>query len=203
MKSFPLVALFAVLTLSFPQGEAGGRPVSTLLQKVQQSLVILQDLRPADKGSMRCTGFVLDRPFKGAILTAEHCIKGEVFLVIDGVEGEVVRKSEWLALVRAKGVLPRSKPPLRLATSRTPIATPTWGTGWAFGQILLSIPRLSIGYHETDLIVDGPYVGGMSGGPVVDEEGVVVGVIQAGNEALGLISGIDEIQEFLKGKEGP
>jgi len=49
-----------------------------------------------------------------------------------------------------------------------------------------------------DILLDGPIANGMSGGPVVDEKGKVVGINQVSDGTSGGICSAREIREFLK-----
>lgn len=165
------------------------------LQDVPRSMLQTQSLYPGGEKQMTCTAFVVDAS-KGLALTAEHCVvDGQILLMADGEQSEVVKKSEWLALIKVK---PMSRPPLDIAASAPKLHDLTWGFGWAFGKVFLVLERAVAGIDGTDLVVGGAYIEGMSGGPVLNAKGQVVGVIQGGVPAAAWMSGVVEIREFLK-----
>ena len=47
------------------------------------------------------------------------------------------------------------------------------------------------------LFVAGQYIPGMSGGPVVDHDGKIVGIVQQSNSGIGFGVGVSTIQGFL------
>jgi S1-C subfamily serine protease len=47
------------------------------------------------------------------------------------------------------------------------------------------------------IVVQGGYIPGMSGGPVIDKDGQVVGIIQQSDQNIGYGVGVDRISEFL------
>lgn len=159
-------------------------------------MVTSQDVA-ADK-QMTCSGFVVDAK-RGWALTAEHCIipdgSAGFRIAADGNPSELVAKSKWLAVV---SVPVDVKPAVRLSGRKPPIGEQVIGVGWAWGKMFLTLPRLSAGYNDTDLMLNGAFISGMSGGPVVDSSGAVVALIQGGNEAVAYTSGIEEILEFLE-----
>jgi hypothetical protein len=70
--------------------------------------------------------------------------------------------------------------------------------GHAYGGPILELWRHLAGYADGQLILDGPVAPGMSGGPVLNEAGELVGINQAANPVLGMMCPIEEIREFLK-----
>jgi hypothetical protein len=119
----------------------------------------------------------------------------ETDILVDGEPTEIVKRSEWLVLLKVPALL---KPPIPLRSERLEVGDPTFGFGWAWGKLFLSLNRTVAGYDQGDLVVNGPFIEGMSGGPVTDIQGNVVGVIQGGVPAASFMSGIEEIRDFLK-----
>ena len=71
--------------------------------------------------------------------------------------------------------------------------------GFDHGYLVVFNRRVATIVDE-DIIVDGPLVPGMSGGPVVNLEGKVVGLNQSTSDAIGLACGTKEIKNFLESK---
>lgn len=129
--------------------------------------------------SIVCTGEVVapDR-----VLTAAHCLSNN--LRVDGQIASVLRISiaTDLALLQTSS----KKPPLALRDDSVQRFEPLTGIGYAYGWTVLTALHVTptlIDYTpdpETapGIFVQGAYIGGMSGGPVVDEQGYVVGVMQ-------------------------
>ncbi len=71
--------------------------------------------------------------------------------------------------------------------------------GYANGQTLMAYGRHIAGTSiEGYLVLDGPITRGMSGGPVVNEQGEVVGINQATSPDRGYICPASELRTFLK-----
>lgn len=188
-----ILAPFSILTLLLVSFAAV--PPNRAVSHVPRSMIQTSSIYPGGEKQMRCSGFVVDA-VRGFAVTAEHCVvDGQIAFLVDDLPSEVVRTSEWLALVRVPTM---TKPPLEIAKKRPDLSAPTWGFGWAFGQKFLALERAVAGYDGTDLVVGGAFIEGMSGGPVVNDQGQVVGVIQGGVPAAAWLSGPDEIREFLK-----
>lgn len=147
--------------------------------KLKNSIVFLEN----------CTGFVIDAK-RHHVLTAAHCEpQGEnpKFLV-DGTNAYKIyvdyRKD--LLVLRANSI---DKPALRLA-----VANPQWGEevatlgfGWALEFPMFRVSHISNPRFEIEslsgpfVVVDTSYVGGQSGGPVVNTRGEVVSIVQRGD----------------------
>lgn len=190
-----ILASFSILILLLVSLAA--TPPAQPIHHVPLSMIRLASIYPGGEKQMRCSGFVVDAS-RGLAITAEHCIvDNQIALLVDDLPSEVVRTSEWLALVKVPSMV---KPPLKIAKKRPDLSVPTWGLGWAFGLKFLVLERAVAGYDGTDLVVGGAFIEGMSGGPVVNDRGEVVGVIQGGVPAAAWLSGPDEIREFLGAK---
>lgn len=152
--------------------------------------------------SYTCTGFVVAPQL---VLTAEHCI-GEKMLA-DGQPVTVLRESEKktdLALL----AVPTTKQPLILRESDLKRFDVVHGIGYAMGMdyLTVSFSRVNAVNRSPDrddmlpgLIVMPGYMGGMSGGPVIDEDGLVVGMCQQSNKGVGYGVGTLIMRAFLVG----
>ena len=61
-----------------------------------------------------------------------------------------------------------------------------------------NLVRHIAGLRDFDLALDGPLIHGMSGGPIVERGGKVVGIGQSSDQQTGFGCGAEEIREFLK-----
>ena len=188
-----ILASFSMLILLLVSLAAA--PANRAVSHVPRSMIQLASVYPGGEKRMLCSGFVVDAS-RGLALTAEHCIVNEqIALFVDDQPSEVIKTSEWLALVKVPAL---TKPPLEIAPRLPDITAPTWGFGWAFGEKFLVLERPVAAHDGTDLVVGGAFIEGMSGGPVVNEQGQVVGLIQGGVPAASWLSGANEIRDFLK-----
>lgn len=151
-----------------------------------RSIVFIQDSEGA------CSGFVVDAS-KGWVLTAAHCLGGDN-LTVDQVPSYPIRQNDMLALI---AIEPQTKPPLDIGDG-VKLGEPVNSYGWAYGQFLTLLSRHVAGFVKGDVILDNPIVAGMSGGPVLNQEGKVVGINQASTDRLAMVCGAKEIREFLK-----
>lgn len=133
-----------------------------------------------------CTGFVIARH---RVMTAAHCIN-EV-MQADGIDVKVLKVDEYadLALLEVgtpKPVLGIRDEPLVRFEDLTAI-----GYGWGWKQLTVLHERAFIlgtqvqASRAPGVIVQGGYIGGMSGGPVVDKDGHVVCMVQQSNDGIG------------------
>lgn len=204
------VALLLSLSLTFPvtAKKAPVQPVDipAIVERVLMSTVRITMPAGDDKTHV-CTGFVVDTA-RGWAMTVAHCLpeKGVEFFV-DGQPSELVRSNELLAIVSTERM---SKPPLNLRESKPKLGEQLVLAGYGFDSMTVLVRYFS-GYQRTNMDdgtthylfpkVDNPLVPGMSGGPIVDLNGEIVGIIQASNDALGYGSSAEEIREFLKAKK--
>ena len=116
--------------------------------------------------------------------------------MVDGQPTEVLKTYEAFALL---STAPMSRPPLDLRKNRVPVgeAVVSFGYGYGWMQVL---QRHIASWKAGDIIMDGALVPGMSGGPVVDLKGRVVGLNQGTDQNGGLSTacGTDEMRAFLK-----
>lgn len=150
-----------------------------------------------------CTGFMV-RPKE--FLTAAHCISKTMFG--DGVKVTTILKVDDyfdLALVE----LDTNKPALELRlepVERFEEATGV-GYGFGFGKLLVTRHLVTLVDYtpEPDLApgiwFSNTFIGGMSGGPVVDNKGRVIAVIQRGGESAGYGVNTLTMRVFLLGTD--
>lgn len=138
------------------------------------------------------------------VLTAAHCV-GEK-LLSDGTVATPLSVNEDmdLALLQTK----TSKPALVRRETQVLRYEPLTAIGYAWG--LTSLSALSVTPFLIDItpekglspgiLVQPAYIGGMSGGPVVDESGQMIGIVQASTpEGVGYGVGVKLIEAFLVG----
>ncbi len=140
---------------------------------------------------MRCTGFAVGLT---QAITAEHCIGNMNEIRLNTYPARVVKSNDDFALLEI--VEPALKP-LPLAKTAMP-GEDVLTVGFAKGQSLIVYRRLVAGFADGSLILDGPITPGMSGGPVLNMAGEVIGLNQATLPDRGFACPVNEIRNFLK-----
>ena len=149
-----------------------------------------------------CSGMVIAA---NRVLTAAHCAGKPMF--VDGRPAFIIRSDDHydLLLLTTSTTKPsltiRARPP----TPREHLTALGFLFGWStpaalpVSVLLVDMPGWSV--TTPGLIVLPGYVRGMSGGPVVDRRGQVVGIIQQSQEGLGYGIGSLLMRAFLLGPD--
>lgn len=147
-----------------------------------------------------CTGFMIKPKF---VLTANHCLQSNS-LSFDGFPGRLIKNDEYLDLALVN-VSEELKPSLTLRDEEVVEGEGLTGIGYGYGWEIplviaekVVIPNYAVDPGSpTGIIVQGGYIGGMSGGPVIDKDGQVVGIIQRAVNSIGYGVGTQMIKAFL------
>jgi S1-C subfamily serine protease len=194
-RSLLTILLAAFLLFPSPISTLASPPRIPFVEKVMRSIVRL------DSGNLEtthpiCTAFVVSAS-AGEALTAAHCVPDDgEDLYADGEATYVIRQDQTFALVKVEA---EEKPPLAIRKDEVAVGEEVRTFGYAWGKINV-FRRTVSSFLEGDLMLDAPLAPGMSGGPVVDTKGEVVGVNQASNSVIGQACGSSEIRHFLKMK---
>ncbi len=188
-----LIAMFAILML----GLVSAADWPTVADKVLLSLVTIES-----EGA-HCTGFVIDR-VRGHVLTAAHCYTNEKTIYADHAPAAVVSLDAKRDLLVLR-IVDADRPALKLAAHNPRIgdAVASYGYGMALERPLFRTAIVSDDdtYIPTDniggpfVVIDAAFVGGQSGGPVVDQAGDVVMIVQRGTDRVGIGVGAATLQK--------
>lgn len=134
-----------------------------------------------------CTGWSINE-LKGFIVTAAHC-EGENMLA-DGHKAEILyvnTTADLMILQVSEGKKPSIKPSTKIVKKGDELLAIGYGYGFTqpvAKQCKVAVADLVINEIEEGerfLIADCAYIGGMSGGPVVNSEGKVISIVQLGS----------------------
>lgn len=198
MKRF--ITAFCLIAITFA-ATLKATDWSEIVKQVERSVVWAQ---VGDSGG--CTAFIINQE-KHYLLTASHCKPnehGELWL--DGVSTRIVflDPKRDLMVLEAKDIDP-SKPALKLAAKNPVIGEEVMSIGFGyalerpfFRQAHIQDDKMALSGIEGGPFVstDSPFVGGQSGGPVVNHSGEVVLIVQRGDGGTtGLGVGAETIRE--------
>ena len=147
---------------------------------MEQSIVMLQ--MPNDEGVMKavCSGVVVQTVPVPFIFTEAHCIDGADITTMR-VEGNAlveVARNHDVVLLRVQGWLVKHVP-ARMAEKDPEIGSRVRAAGWAFGRfVAVTVGHIS-GEYDGELYFDIECIRGMSGGPIVNDDGKVVSLVRA------------------------
>lgn len=206
-----LLPFFAVGSLLHPHHSSD--PYTQMVEKVEKSMVRItgemtrETMFGTQQGTYTCTGEVI-APDK--VLTAAHCVHDNMKSDMDKVLVLGVDKTLDLALLLTDT---HQKPSMKFRQAPVVRFEVLTAIGYAYGHTELSVLLERVFFVHSypwgpdedgiqtpaGIIVQGGYIGGMSGGPVVDAKGLQVSIVQRGREFVGYGVDVATIQSFLAG----
>lgn len=177
-------------------------PWNAVAQALAKSTVFVQ------LGEGSCTGFVInsnakdDKQDVDYVLTAAHCYAKDLYVA--GQPASVKSRDEKKDLLVLQ-VEDLDKPAIKLAKANPKVGDEVASFGYGYG---LERPMLRVTHISDDQIyipyqgiggplvaVDITFIPGMSGGPVVNEAGELVQIVQMSTEIVGFGVGAEVIRE--------
>ena len=168
MKKLLSVILALLIAVAVP-----ARPVVPDIDLLARSVVALQH----ESGKIYCSGFVIK---KDTVQTAYHCLMAtDGTLKVDGGPAEILY-ADRLMDSAVLAVKTGTRKPLRAAANRPLPGEDVWAMGHAVGLKKVTTMQAKVldkDNHDRKYIVTEPKViPGMSGGPVLNASGEVVGM---------------------------
>lgn len=178
-----------------------GADWTPIADKLSKSVVYIE------AGNARCTGFIInsDRKRKeqdtDLILTAEHCFGEKLFA--DHETATAIWKDSHADLMILE-VEDTGKPALLVAEKNPKQGQEvgSFGHGYALEKPMFRhafVSNAAIDLPDVEggpfVMIDAPYVNGQSGGPVVNDAGEVVSIVQRASNMVGIGIGAERIRD--------
>lgn len=192
------VALLAIIALLPPLSTAANTTWVDVAERLMSTVIPLT--YENDKGG--CSGFVIDTE-RDYVLTAAHCGADKVY--VDQVPAtEVAKDVKKDLLVLHVEDIGDDRPALKLAAKdpKTGEEVASLGFGYALEKPMFRIAHVAnvnvqvpdAGNGGPYVVFDSAFVGGQSGGPVINAQGELVAIVQMASANVGLGVGAETIK---------
>lgn len=189
-------ALIAIVLLTLHAPAANARTDWTTLVKVLKDSVVLLE---ADDGL--CSGFVINKE-QNYVLTAAHCDGASLYAHQRPVVRVYKDRKFDLMILQVDGL---RKPALPIASDNPKVGdeVASYGYGMGLDNPILRVSRISevavmIEQGGPFIMVDGAFLAGQSGGPVMNKLGEVVMIVQLRGNSVGLGRGAEDFRGRIK-----
>lgn len=189
-----------LLLLVFAAVPFAASPWTPIADKLRHSIYFLEAIGEDGNRTGSCTGFSI-HAVKKHVLTAAHC---DGFTVrIDGTPSLRIFKDERKDLMVLRAQELDLGPALKMSQHDPQLGEQVASFGYGFG---LEKPMFRIAHvSQVDsqieelsgpfFMIDAPYIGGQSGGPVVNEQGELISIVQRATNGLGIGVGVETIRD--------
>jgi S1-C subfamily serine protease len=197
--------LFTALFLSLSSLALAAPDWSAVAEKVAKSAVFVESA----EGS--CTGSVInasarEKKDKDFILTAAHCYGERQFA--DHMPASVVYRDEKSNRdVMILEVEDTGRPALKLAASNPARGSDVASYGYGFGMADAMFRQANVsstsyfipedGIGGPFIMINAGFIGGQSGGPIVNAQGEIVMIVQRGSDSVGIGIGAEQIRDAV------
>ena len=181
-----IVALVATLVISTHAFALSWGAVAERVQKSLAYLTMIVETEPGVFIPGTCTAFSINEA-RHIYLTAAHCTG--IDMKLDGNPVGMLYRNDTNDLMVLQTVAP-GKPALKPRTKdiKQGLSVASFGFGWGWDQPMIRTGIVSIADispkdfgNRPHTLFDFPFIGGMSGGPIVDSDGHVVSIVQQSN----------------------
>lgn len=196
-----VITLLTVLFVLIPVSAAN--PWNIVAEKYTPSVVFIEAVDANGEPTGYCSGFVISVT-KKYVATAAHCDAER--LLVNGTQSYrmykdarkdlmVLRASELEGLTAAFTLAPHDP--------KVGEEVASIGFGFALEKAMFRISHISIANLDVEglsgpfFMTDAGFMPGQSGGPVVNDKGEIVAIVQRGNQGLGLGVGADVIKDRI------
>lgn len=155
-----------------------------------------------------CTGMVIDVN-RRHVLSAAHCDGPNLY--VDHSSATVIAKDSQRDLLVLKVDDLGTRPALKLAAHDPQVGAEVLSIGYGYAleapmvrstriSAVTRIPELR---GQEFLLTQEPFVGGQSGGPLLNHDGEIAGIVQASSPQVGLATAASEIRKRVGRYFGP
>jgi hypothetical protein len=186
-----MVKSLLALLLAFSACAATPNRAQVVIKDTMHHIVMVTHPTGSDTHAV-CTGVIVGADL---VLTVSHCLGDD--LEVNGIPVEVIKSDDSLALLRS----PSLGGGIEIRKDALKYGEDVVGIGWGGGELTVFIRHVALPNFERDVVLDGLMIPGMSGGPIVDMDGKLIGLIERGvQNTLTVAHGQNEIRHFLTGK---
>lgn len=193
-----IIASLIALTL-FIASPLAASQWTPIAEKFASSVYFLEAVNEQDAAVGGCSGFTINQE-KRYVLTAAHCDGYKVRIA--GTPSLRMFKDERKDLMVLRALSLDLGPAIKLARNNPVVGdeVASLGYGFALEQPMFRVAHIShaaIDIEELSgpfVMVDAQFVPGQSGGPVLNQQGELVSIVQRGGSGLGFGVGVETIR---------